>query len=141
VKSFFDTSVLVPVFFDEHVHHEASLALFSKASSKNSGCAAHTLAEVYSTVMRMPSQYRIAAEEAMLLLDSLNERLSFVTLDLREYWSTLKRCSELGMAGGGIYDALIARCAMKAGAETIYTWNLSHFTRLGTEIAARVRTP
>lgn len=46
-----------------------------------------------------------------------------------------------GVIGGAVYDALIARCALKAGADIIYTWNLSHFTRLGPEIARRVRTP
>jgi predicted nucleic acid-binding protein len=28
MKAFFDTSVLVPVFYGDHVHHQASLDLF-----------------------------------------------------------------------------------------------------------------
>ena len=28
--------------------------------------------------------------------------------------------------GGGIYDAMLAHCALKAEAETIYTWNDRH---------------
>lgn len=28
MKGFLDTSVLVPVFYEDHVHHEASLQLF-----------------------------------------------------------------------------------------------------------------
>ncbi len=31
--------------------------------------------------------------------------------------------------GGLTYDALLARCALKANVETIYTWNLGHFQR------------
>ena len=37
--------------------------------------------------------------------------------------------------GGTIYDALLAKCALKANATTIYTWDLEHFRRLGPEVA------
>ena len=46
-----------------------------------------------------------------------------------------------GITGGGIHEEIIGRCAMKARADAIYTWNFKHFTRLGSEIASRVRTP
>ena len=39
-----------------------------------------------------------------------------------------------------VYDALLARCALKAGSETIYTWNTKHFSRLGAEVASRVKS-
>jgi hypothetical protein len=47
----------------------------------------------------------------------------------------------VGVTGGGICDAVLARCALKAGARTIYSWNVKHFRRLGPEIAKRVATP
>jgi predicted nucleic acid-binding protein len=41
----FDTSVLVPVFYGDHVHHQASLALFIQFD-KSTGCSgAHCLVE------------------------------------------------------------------------------------------------
>jgi hypothetical protein len=43
--------------------------------------------------------------------------------------------------GGAIYDALLAHCALKAKADTIFTWNIDHFRRVGPEVAKRVRTP
>ena len=141
MKLFFDTSVLVPIFFDDHIHHEASFAAFRSASRTHSGCAAHSLAEVYSTVTRMPGKYHARAEEAMLLLESLREKLSLVALNEAEYWAALKQCSENGTMGGAVYDWLTARCALKAQAEVLYTWNLAHFTRLGNDVAKRVRTP
>ncbi len=52
MRSFFDTSALVPVFMDEHPHHEPSLARFLRAEKKTASCAAHSLAEVYSTLTR-----------------------------------------------------------------------------------------
>jgi predicted nucleic acid-binding protein len=46
-----------------------------------------------------------------------------------------------GISGATIYDALIARCAMKSKAQAIYTWNLKHFHALGSAVAVRVRQP
>jgi len=36
---------------------------------------------------------------------------------------------------------LLAHCALKAEAQTIYTWNVKHFEQLGPDIARRLRTP
>jgi predicted nucleic acid-binding protein len=141
LKCFFDTSVLIPVFFDEHIHHEASLSALRKASRKDSYCSAHTLAEIYSSLTRMPGHFRTTPDEALLLLQDLRERFAVIALDEKDYWATLEQCRELGIEGGTVYDALIARCAVKAQADVLYTWNLSHFNRLGPEVARRVRTP
>jgi predicted nucleic acid-binding protein len=141
VKYFFDTSVLVPVFVDEHPHHQASLAVFVKADKEHSCCAAHSLAEVYSTLTRLPGKHRASASEAMLFLENIQSRLKFVALDAEEYWRTITGSAESDIVGGTIYDALLAHCALKAKAETIYTWNIDHFRRIGPEVAKRVRTP
>jgi len=77
----------------------------------------------------------------MLVLDSLQSRLSFIALEPSEYWTTIQRCSESGIVGGAVYDALITQCAIKSGSETIYTWNLADFQRLGAEVTRRLRTP
>jgi predicted nucleic acid-binding protein len=141
LKIFVDGSVLVPAFLDDHVHHEPSMDLLRKSEKRNSFCAAHTLAEVYSILTRMPGSHRASTEEAMLFLSSLSDRFTFIVLDTAEYWTTIATCSESGIGGGRVYDALIARCAIKASAEVIYTWNVGHFLQLGEHIARRVRTP
>jgi len=141
VKSFFDTSVLVPVFVDEHPHHEASLAAFLRADKNHASCGAHSLAEVYSTVTRLPGKHRASGAEAMLFLANMAERLSFIALDAKEYWSAIVDAADSGIVGGTIYDALLARCALKARAEIIYTWNVGHFQQFRGEVARRVRTP
>ncbi|HVW10844.1 MAG TPA: PIN domain-containing protein, partial [Bryobacteraceae bacterium] len=64
MRAFLDTSVLVPVFYGEHIHHEASLALFADLDRNSGCCGAHSLAEVYSTMTRMPGQHRISGEQA-----------------------------------------------------------------------------
>jgi predicted nucleic acid-binding protein len=138
VKAFLDTSVLLPVFLPHHPHHEASLDIFVRCGKDESCCAAHNLAELYSSLTRLP-KYRVSAEHAMLLLSQVRERFTVVALDEEEYYATIERASIRGILGGAIYDALVASCALKAKAEILYTWNLRHFLQF--EIAERVRTP
>jgi predicted nucleic acid-binding protein len=141
VKYFFDTSVLVPAFLDEHIHHEASLSALLNADKKRASCAAHSLAELYSTLTRLPASHRVSGDQAMLFLSDIAKRLTFIALEAEEYWSVIAAAAETGIVGGTTYDAILARCAIKAKAEVIYTWNVAHFQRLGPEIAKRVRTP
>ena len=89
----------------------------------------------------MPGKHRANPDEALLFLSDVRERLMPVALSEQEYLSVLEQAAAQGVSGGGIYDAIIGRCAMKAKAETIYTWNVKHFTRLGPAMAARVKTP
>jgi hypothetical protein len=53
----------------------------------------------------------------------------------------LGRALSMDICGGAIYDLIVAGCALKAKAQTIYTWNLKHFNRLGPDVASRVKTP
>ena len=141
MKGFFDTSVLVPVFYGDHVHHQASLTLFVRFDKTTGCCGAHSLAEVYSTLTRMPGKHRISAEQAMLFIGSIREKLSVITLGGDEYAESLQAASALGIVGGGIYDAMLARCALKASAEAIYSWNIRHYTLCGAELAGLLQTP
>jgi predicted nucleic acid-binding protein len=140
MKAFFDTSVLVPVFYGDHVHHLASIDLFIRFDKTSGCCGAHSQAEVYSTLTRMPGRHRISAEQAMLFVGSIRERLSMVALTGNEYAASLEASAAKGIVGGGIYDALLAHCALKAKAETIYTWNERHYTQCGSEVTQRLRT-
>jgi predicted nucleic acid-binding protein len=141
VKSFFDTSVLVAASVEVHEHHERSLALFAGTDRKTACCAAHSLAELYATLTRLPGQARLSTDQALLILDSVEERLEIVSLDVREYRLAIQHAAAAGIVGGTIYDALIGWCALKARATRIYTWDVADFQRLGTEIAEKVRTP
>ena len=142
MKALFDTSVLVPTFLGDHEHHEASLDAFLRFGKRQACCAAHSLAEVYATLTRMPGKYRVSCEQAMLFLAEIRQRLTLVALDEDEYYATIEEASALGVMGGTVYDALLARCALKARAETLYTWNVKHFQQLGLEeVVKRIRTP
>jgi hypothetical protein len=77
----------------------------------------------------------------MLFLENMQERLVLISLDAEEYWRAVMHSAESGIVGGMIYEALLAHCALKARAETIFTWNVEHFRRVGPEVAKRIRTP
>jgi predicted nucleic acid-binding protein len=142
VKSFLDTSVLVAAFHVEHPHHQPSFDLFVSCEKAEASCSLHSLAEVYAvlTGMRVASR-RASGDQALLFVANIRERLTLVGLDEREYSQMLDTSAAAGLAGGAIYDALLGRCALKAAAETIYTWNTKDFLRLPAEISSRVKTP
>ncbi|HEX4769915.1 MAG TPA: PIN domain-containing protein [Bryobacteraceae bacterium] len=141
MTGFFDTSVLVPVFYGDHVHHKASLDRFIQFDRATGCCAAHSLAEVYSTLTRMPGKHRISGEQAMLFVGSIRERIAVIPLDGDEYADALAAAASCGIIGGSIYDAMLAYCAIKAQAEIIYSWNERHYALCGSKVTERLRTP
>jgi predicted nucleic acid-binding protein len=141
LKPFLDTSVLIPVFLVDHPHHAASMELFLRCERQNAFCAAHTLAEVYSTLTRLPPPHRATTQQAKLFLDSVCDRLTPVGLDAAEYHAALREAAALDVVGGAFYDFLISRCALKVKANPLYTWNLRHYTRFGAELLELVQSP
>ncbi|HUY14771.1 MAG TPA: PIN domain-containing protein [Terriglobia bacterium] len=141
MRSFFDTSALIPIFMEDHEHHEASLKAFLKTAKKEGSCGAHSLAEVYATVTRLPGKLRLSGDQVLLFLENIRERLAIIALDAEEYYSAIEEAAAAGIAGGTVYDALLARCALKAKAEIIYTWNVKHFRQFGPEVTRRIKTP
>lgn len=141
MKSFLDTSVLVAAFHVEHPHHQPSFHLFVRCQKRDACCGLHSLAEVYATLTSMPPPRRSSGDQALLFIGNIRERLTVVGLDEPEYLQMLDAAATAGILGGAIYDAILGHCALKAGAETIYTWNTKDFLRLPAAIAGRVRTP
>jgi predicted nucleic acid-binding protein len=140
VKLFFDSSVLVPAFLTEHIHHAASKAAYQQGPREDRGCGAHCLAEFYSTFTGFQNRFRLDSNEVLLMIGDILEKLSIVALAAEEYVLAIQDAARDGVVGGTIYDALLARCAVKAQAEVIYTWNVKHFQQF-PEIRSRVRTP
>ena len=141
MRDFFDTSVLVPVFVTTHPHHEDSFRVFEAASKETSACGAHSLAEVYAVLTRLPLKPPISAESAATFTHEISQRLSIVTLGGDDYYETIDSAAKRGITGGRVYDALLLRCAESGDAETIYTWNVKHFQAISPGLAARIRTP
>jgi predicted nucleic acid-binding protein len=140
LKRFFDSSVLVPVFYADHQHHSASARIFLSASKEDSFCALRTLGEVYVTLTSLPVRPRISGTNGLAFVKQIRDRLTVVSLSEQEYVAALESVSA-SIVGGAAYDALIAHCAVKAGAEILFTWNVRDFTRFGPDIARLVKTP
>ncbi len=126
---------------EDHEHHDASLKVFLDADRKQGCCGAHSLAEMYAALTRLPGKHRLSGDQVMLLLQNIRERLTIVSLGADEYYAVLEEMAAEGVAGGTVYDGLLARCALKAKAETIYSWNIKHFQQFGSEVTARLKTP
>jgi len=139
LKLFFDSSVLAPIFYADHPHHEPSVRAFLHAG-KEDFCALRTLGEVYTTLTGLPVRPRITGAEGVAIVKQIRERLTVVSLSEQEYVTTLEAASPT-IVGNAAYDALIARCAIKAGATVLLTWNVQHFVRLGPDVACLVKTP
>ena len=139
---FFDTSVFVAAFWGDHPQHAASVALLKAAEPPIAFCAAHTVAEVYSTMTRLPVKPPIPTEQALLFIRQIRERFTVVALTEAEYFETIERLAEKGLAKSYIYDGLIMTAAEKSAADSIYTWNIDHFRRVSpATTAAKLRTP
>jgi predicted nucleic acid-binding protein len=141
VKAFLDTSVLVAAFYGDHEHHAPSLDLFLRFGKNRACCGTHSLAEVYATLTGMPGRWCVGGDAALLFLGDIREKLTLVSLNEREYFEVLEEAAAGNLAGGAVYDALLGRCALKAKADTLYTWNVKDFLRLPHAIAARVKQP
>jgi predicted nucleic acid-binding protein len=141
MKAFLDTSVLVAAFYGDHEHHAPSLDLVVRFQKDQACCSTHSLAEVYSTLTGMPGKWRVGGDGALLFLRDIRERLTLVSLSTREYFELLEEAATGHVAGGAIFDALLAKCALKAKAELLYTWNVQDFVWLSSASAARVTQP
>jgi predicted nucleic acid-binding protein len=89
----------------------------------------------------MPGKHRISSDQAMLFIGDIPERLSVVSLSGEEYAEALGIGAARGVVGGGIYDVLLAQCALKAEAATICTWNIRHYALCGASVTNRLRQP
>ena len=141
MKAFFDTSVLIAAFTETHPHHQPSFRAFAAADRESSACAAHTMAEVFAVLTRLPVKPPISPQAAVLSISEIRSRLTVISLDEEDYFHTLEDAAGLALSGGRIYDALLLRCAEKHGSDVVYTWNLKHFQSIAPQLADRIRTP
>ena len=133
MKIFFDTSVLVPVFYADHPHHEPSAKVFAAADTRGF-CALRTLGEVYGVRTGLPMRPRFTGANGIAVLEQIRTRLTVIELTEEEYVSAIQAISET-IVGGAVYDALIARCAIKAQSDVLLTWNTRDFARFGPDVS------
>ena len=142
-KTLFDTSVLVSAFIVSHPKHQSCIPWLHQVKAKQVQgiIATHTLAETYSVLTRLPVSPRISPRLARQLIDENLKEFEVVSLEAEDYYKVINKMVTLNLAGGAIYDALIAQVASKAKVSQLLTLNPDHFTRLGDEIARLVLSP
>lgn len=103
-----DTSVAVPLLVKTHAAHVAVVRWWAGREVALSG---HALAETYSVLTRLPGDVRMApADAAQLLKDRFCPPLLLGLGTARRLPDVL---SQLGIAGGAGYDALVALAALE----------------------------
>ena len=106
MRAFLDTSVLIATFYAHHQFHQQSIDLFLRFKKSEASCGAHSLAEIYSSLTGRTGRERVSADEAMLFIGDVRERLTIVSLNDQEYFKALEESAAIGIVGGAIYDAL-----------------------------------
>jgi len=109
-----DTSVAVPLLVRTHRSHTAVVRWWDGREVALSG---HALAETYSVLTRLPGDLRLAPADAARLL---GERFREPLLLGPEVAGRLPEVlGRLGIAGGAVYDALVALAAVEHGADLV----------------------
>lgn len=142
IRTLFDTSTLIAAFCSWHEFHDHCRDAWQK--SLGSDCAilaaAHSLVEVYSVLTRLPPPHRLSPATAhQIVLKNLKDK-QIIELSTRDYWSVLDDCSDSGISGGTVYDALIVRAAVVGRADELATLNESHFSRIAPP-SLKIRKP
>lgn len=141
MKVLLDSSTLIAAMLPDHVHHHAGYAWLSqaKAGAFEFVVSGHSLAEIYSVLTRMPRTPRISPAEAwQLLADNVTSVAQIVTLTGADYVALVRQLSKQGVAGGPVYDAIIAKAAELAQADQLVTLNEAHFLKAYPSIASRL---
>jgi len=141
IEAFFDTSVLIAASDATDTRHLSSRSLLAAATPAIAACGAHTLAEVYAVLSRLPGGKRVRPQFAGLLVEQIVSRMTVVPLSAEEYAATLATAAQMDLAGGIVFDALLLACARKVNAQRIYTWNEKHFRHVAPDLADRIVRP
>lgn len=105
-----DTSVAVPLLVRSHQHHADVVRWWDGQEITLSG---HALAETYSVLTRLPGDARLSAGDAARLLDA--RFATPLTLSGPRAGKVHATLSRLGIAGGAVYDGLVALAAQEHG--------------------------
>jgi predicted nucleic acid-binding protein len=142
VRVFFDTNVLVAASERSHPHYaQAWPALRRVTAGKDKGfMSAHSIAEVYAALTRLPVEPRIHPVEAVrIITDNILPHFEAVPIGKKDYIEALRVIGNGGWSGAKIHDALLVGWC---SANRIYTFNLADFRLLApAELLERICTP
>lgn len=95
--------------------HRAHAEISDWWSGREIALSGHAMIETYSVLTRLPGDLRLTpADAARLLAERFSEALLLRSATARDLPRVL---SGLGVAGGAVYDALVALAALEHGAD------------------------
>ena len=145
MRVFLDTTVLIAALLEQHQDHARAFpALERVQQGMDVGfIAAHSLAEMYAVLTKVPAPFRHAPEQALLSIEeNILKYFKVADLSADDYAALLREAALSGIQGGTIYDALLLKCASKAKVGRIFTLNLRHFQAVASrELAAIISSP
>lgn len=105
-----DTSVLVAAFASWHEQHELAFAAIRRVNAM----VAHCMIETYSVLTRLPAPHRMTPDVVASYLERSFDGYPVFALSASEQRKLIGLCSSRGLAGGAIYDALIAATCVQS---------------------------
>ncbi|MGH9843289.1 MAG: PIN domain-containing protein [Blastocatellia bacterium] len=141
MKALLDSSVLVAAMIESHPSHvnAADWVVRAKRREINAIVSAHTLAECYSVLTRIPPPQRISPENAWRAIkENVLSVMDVIALTADDYRDLLEHLSQNGIAGGVVYDGVIAWVAVKAQVDQVVTLNTKDFRRIHPAIASQL---
>ena len=143
MKVLVDTSVFVSGMLSDHGQHAQTQPWLAKARAGafEAVVSGHSLAELYAVLTRLPRTPRISSAEAFQLIQQNLASYTVVSLSAPDYWKLIQDLAQAGVAGGTVYDAVIARAVELANVDVLLTLNVGHFQRVWPGGASRVVSP
>lgn len=134
-----DSSVVIAGLLTWHEFHQRAHHALEKAiAEKRLLIPFPVLIESYSVMTRLPSPHRLRPEIAHQLLHDSFGDARVVGLSPRKAWTFLGECLAMSIAGGRVYDAVIASAAVEARATELLTFNPRDFESFSDRIAITV---
>jgi predicted nucleic acid-binding protein len=139
-----DTNVIVAGLVDEHAFHARALPWIVRASQSEDRLVLsdRTLAEAYAVLSTLPRIRAATPDRAARALRRLIE-VSSQTVDVSatETMETITMLAERKIPGRIVFDALIAKAAVKAKVDYLVTFNVRDFRRVWPLDPRMVREP
>lgn len=144
MKALLDSATLIAAMLPDHVHHPDAYPWLAqgKAGAFEFVASAHSLAEVYSVLTRLPRKPRVSPADAWKLIEeNVTSCARLITLSGTDYAELIADLSQRRVIGGAVYDAVIAKAAELAQVDRLVTPNEAHFQRVWPSGAGRIVTP
>jgi predicted nucleic acid-binding protein len=137
-----DTTVLFAASDTAHRNHQRSLELVGSATPTEAFVAAHSLAELYATLSATHSPRMRRLDDVLEAVRQAALVFTPVALAEADYLWVVEQVGTTWARSGQVSDALILKCAERANADVVYTWNIAHFRRIAwSTMIDRIRTP